>query len=164
MKEWKRESKKNDLEELPEETFWKILHKIEQKPGNKYQFITKGGNSLRLALLNLFKIIWKSEKVPISWQDSLVTQLPKNTGKSSCLDNKRHIHERDPTSKFLAQILLYHAKEPIYKNMSKFQIAGKPGHRASEHLFVLKSVFAHYQSQNKGLILVSFDLKRFFLL
>ena len=46
--------------------------------------------------------------------------------------------------------------------MSKFQIAGKPGHRASEHLYVLKSVFAHYQSKNKGLLVTSFDLKRFF--
>ena len=43
-----------------------------------------------------------------------------------------------------------------------FQIAGKPGHRASEHLYVLKSVFAYYQSQNKGLLVTSFDLRRFF--
>ena len=152
----------NDLEEMPEETFWKVVSKLEQKPGNKYKFITKAGYSLKLALLNLYKIIWKSEKVPVSWQDSLVTQLPKSAQNSKCLDEKRHIHERDELSKLLSQIVLSHAKENIYKNMSMFQIAGKPGHRASEHLYVLKSVFAYYQSQNKGLLVTSFDLRRFF--
>ena len=33
----------DDLEELPEETFWKIVFKLEQKPGCKYHFITKAG-------------------------------------------------------------------------------------------------------------------------
>ena len=47
----------DDLEELPEETFWKTLVKLEQRPGSKYEFITKAGSSLKFALLNLFKII-----------------------------------------------------------------------------------------------------------
>ena len=55
-----------------------------------------------------------------------------------------------------------HAKVPIFKNMSKFQIACKPGHRASEHLFVIKSVFAYYQAKNKALIMSSFDVKKMF--
>ena len=50
----------DDLDELPEETFWKILRKLGQRSGNKYKFITNAGYSLQLALLNLFKIIWRS--------------------------------------------------------------------------------------------------------
>ena len=46
--------------------------------------------------------------------------------------------------------------------MPKFQIACVPGHRASEHLFVIKSVFLYYQTKNKGLILSSFDIMTFF--
>ena len=64
--------------------------------------------------------------------------------------------------KFFTLIVLSFEKENIFKNMSKFQIASKPGHRSSEHLFVLKSVFALYNSRKKGLIISSFDLKSFF--
>ena len=36
----------------------------------------------------------------------------------------------------------------IKSNMSKYQIACRKGHRASEHLFVLKSVFQQFK-ENK---------------
>ena len=64
--------------------------------------------------------------------------------------------------KFFSLIVTSFAKENIIENMSKFQIACKPGHRPSEHLFVLKSVLALYTSRKQGLILSSFDLKSFF--
>ena len=47
---------------------------------------------------------------------------------------------------FCPRKVVEHAKENIFKNMSKFQIAGKPGHRASEHLYVLnkdKNLFSN---------------------
>ena len=65
-------------------------------------------------------------------------------------------------SKVSGQLVLFHAKVPLFKSMSNFQIACKPGHRASEHLFVNKSVFAHFQTKQKGLINSSFDLKKMF--
>ena len=74
----------------------------------------------------------------------------------------RHIHSRNQYVKFFSQIVLSHAKENLYNNMSKFQIACKPGHRPSEHLYVLKSVFELYQKNKKGLILTSYDISAFF--
>ena len=50
----------------------------------------------------------------------------------------------------------------IFKNLTKFQIACVPGHRACEHLYVLKSMFAHYEKQKKGLILTGYDVKTFY--
>ena len=41
----------NDLEALPEETFWKTLTKLRQKPGSKYKYIVNGGYSLQVSLL-----------------------------------------------------------------------------------------------------------------
>ena len=143
----------NDLEEMPLESFFKTLENIQKKPGNKYEFITKSGASLKAALLNVFQIIWKYEKVPESWQESIVTQIQKGKIPSNELSNMRHIHSRNQYVKFFSQIVMSHAKENLYKNMSKYQIACKPGHRPSEHLFVLKSVFELYQKSNKGLIL-----------
>ena len=136
----------NDLEELPIESFMKTLEIIQKKPGNKYQFVTGSGESLKTALLKLFQIIWKTEKIPVSWHKSTVTQLYKGSGLISDLSSMRHIHSRDILAKVFSQIVLYHAKDNLLKNMSKYQIACKPGHRPSEHLFVLKSVFAQYKS------------------
>ena len=59
-------------------------------------------------------------------------------------------------------MVISEAKVPLFKNLSKFQIACRPGHRPSEHLFILKSVFANYQKKGKGLILAGLDLKKMF--
>ena len=42
--------------------------------------------------------------------------------------------------------------------MSKYQIACKPGHKPSEPLLVIKSVFVQYQKNGKGLILTGYDI------
>ena len=46
--------------------------------------------------------------------------------------------------------------------MTKYQLACKPGHRPSEHLYVLKSVFAHYSRKKKSMILTGYDIQTFF--
>ena len=152
----------NDLEDLPVESFYKVLNTLIKKPGNKYEFITKSGSSLKDALLNLFQNVWRTEKIPEAWQVSTVTQLWKGKGKPSELSMNRHIHSRDQTAKKISQIVLSHAKVNLLENMSKYQIACKPGHRPSEHLFVIKSVFAQYQINKKGLILTGYDICTFF--
>ena len=46
--------------------------------------------------------------------------------------------------------------------MTKFQIATKPGHRSSEHLFVVFSIMALYEKKGKALIATMYDLKKYF--
>ena len=152
----------DDIEELPIESFMKTLEVLQKRPDNKYDFITKSGSSLKAALFKLFQIIWKTEQIPEAWHESLVTQLFKGRGKLSDLSNMRHIHDRNQTGKFFSQIVLHHAKDNLLKNMSKFQLACKPGHRPSEHLFVLKSVFTQYKQNKKGLLCTSYDISTFF--
>ena len=123
---------------------------MSKKPGNKYEFITKAGYSLKAALFNLCKTIWRSEKIPDNWQESNVIQMWKGHGPQSNLDNIRHLHVRDQLSKVFGQMVVSEAKNNIFENLSKFQIACKPGHRSSEHLYVIKSVFEQYPLKNKG--------------
>ena len=78
------------------------------------------------------------------------------------MDNFRHLHDRDQFSKNFGQIVISEAKNNLFENMSKYQIACRPGHRSSEHLYVIKSVFEKYKMENKGLIVTSYDLKKFF--
>ena len=46
--------------------------------------------------------------------------------------------------------------------MSRYQIATKPGHRASEHIFVVKSAMALLEQKKEALILTAWDLRKFF--
>ena len=46
--------------------------------------------------------------------------------------------------------------------MTEFQIGTKPGHRAQEHLFVLKSIIALYNSYDRAVLLQLWDISKFF--
>ena len=43
-----------------------------------------------------------------------------------------------------------------------YQIACRPGHRATEHLFVIKSIIAKYEEEKKGLLLSNWDIQKMF--
>ena len=53
-------------------------------------------------------------------------------------------------------------KGTLMKNLSKFQIGTKTGHRSQEHVFVLKSIMSLYENYNIGLILSLYDISKFF--
>ena len=156
------ETCENDIDELPFEAFQETMAMLRKKNGNKYDFILKGGEGLQMALYNLMCIVWKSEKIPSAWLESTSTQLPKSQNKVGILDSMRHIHEKNDLFKVLGQLVMYFAKPIIFQNMSKFQIASKPGHRPSEHLFVIKSVLSYYESKGKCVIFSSFDLQKYY--
>ena len=46
--------------------------------------------------------------------------------------------------------------------MSKFQIATKPGHRASEHVYTIMSIISLHERTGKAIIISLYDLKKFF--
>ena len=79
-----------------------------------------------MALLNLFKIVWKTEEIPDSWYDTTLIQLFKGRGSIKVLDNFRHIHDKNFIFKYFGLIVMELVKEPIFKNMPKFQIACRP--------------------------------------
>ena len=47
-------------------------------------------------------------------------------------------------------------------NMSKFQIATKSGHRATEHVFVIFSLMSKYEREGKSILIMMYDLRKFF--
>ena len=54
------------------------------------------------------------------------------------------------------------AIDKIISNCSKFKIGGLLGHRATEHLFSLKSIIICYTSLDLPLIIQYYDRKKFF--
>ena len=74
---------------------------MNREPGRKYDFLTKGGKDLKIALYNLYKTVWKSEVIPDSWHESSLTQLFKGSGSIDNLNKMRFIHEKNDFSKLL---------------------------------------------------------------
>ena len=151
-----------ELEELSETMFEKTYVSLSTRPGAKYNFIMKAGESLKPALFNLCKITWRTERLPERWEKSTLIQLYKGRGGRGVLDNQRHIHMKDEYPKYFGHLVVSAAKEKMIDNMTKFQIGTKPGHRAQEHLFVLKSVLALHLKYNKTVILSMWDVSKFF--
>ena len=46
--------------------------------------------------------------------------------------------------------------------MSKFQISTRPGHRAQEHLFVVKRVISLYFNYDEAVLLTFWDVSKYF--
>ena len=129
----------NDIDDLNEEMFKDALKVVGETHKVKYKFILRGGKALHTALFELFSIVWRTEKIPESWKETELIQIPKSKEKDN-LEMFRHIHLKTETPKLFQQIVISAAKENLIKNMSKFQIAAKPGHRASEHVFCIMSM------------------------
>ena len=60
------------------------------------------------------------------------------------------------------QMVTIAAEDKLISNMSKFQLASKPGHRATEHLFVVMSMMLINEKNGDGMIFSLFDLTKYF--
>ena len=88
--------------------------------------------------------------------------MSKGPNSDQCLESNHFIHNKGEECKFFSHIVISQAKEILNKNMSIYQIATKPGHRATEHLFLLKSVLALNELKKEVIIFSAWDLKAFF--
>ena len=156
------ENIENDCEELSFEMFSSALKKVSNKHKSRYQFILNAGKSLINALFFLYSTVWKKEVIPDTWHDSLLIQLPKGKPNLNNLDNIRHIHLKEIVPSLFGQIITLHAKDTLIDNMSKFQIATKPGHRATEHLYVILSIIESSEQKKKAQIITMYDLSKYF--
>ena len=144
------------------EIFDKSLKMLKLKNGNKYDFILKSGQALKLAIFNLFRVVWENEKKPDVWRNTVLIQLFKGSGSCQDMNSYRNIHTKLDIPKFFGHIVTTAAKPALMENMSKYQIGTKPGHRAQEHLFVIKSVMGLYELLGKALIMQFWDISKYF--
>ena len=95
-----------ELPDLTEAMFEDTYKSLAKKPGSKYDFIMKAGDSLKPALYNLYSIEWRSEELPTGWSTSSLVQLYKGSGPQNELKNYRFIHMKDDFQKFFGHIVL----------------------------------------------------------
>ena len=78
------------------------------------------------------------------------------------MGNWRNIHLKEELPKMFGYVLVSKIKEKIMRNMSPFQIGAKKGHRAQEHIFVIKSMMNLYEMREKLLLIQLYDVAKFF--
>ena len=69
---------------------------------------------------------------------------------------------KEELPKMFGYVLVSKIKEKIMRNMSPFQIGAKKGHRAQEHIFVIKSMMNLYEMRKKPLLIQLYDVAKFF--
>ena len=138
------------------------LEELAKKKGEKYEFILKSGPSLKNAIYKLFVSVWKTERKPEEWRKTSIIQIPKGKTESGNLNNMRNIHLKEPIPKMFGHIIMNQVKEKLMKNMTKYQLGTKTGHRPQEHIFVIKSMIAMNQKYKKGMIINLYDISKFF--
>ena len=96
------------------------------------------------------------------WSDSELIQIYKGKGSESDLDNVRNIHLKSEVPELFQQIVMTASKDKLFGNMKKFQIATKPGHRATEHVFCTMSQMALSESKGEAIFITLFDMSKYF--
>ena len=81
----------------------------------------------------------------------MLIQLYKGRGPRDNLDSQRNIHTKLDVPKFFGHIVATAAKPNLIGQMSPYQIGTKPGHRAQEHLFVIKTVIGLAEATRPGI-------------
>ena len=92
----------------------------------------------------------------------MLIQIYKSKGCFQDLTSFRNIHLKEDIVKFFGALVMREAQDTLNKNVSKFQIGAKSGHRASEHIYVLKTVLRKYEKLNKPIIVSLYDYSVFF--
>ena len=142
--------------------YTKLLKQLSQKNGTKYEFILKGGIELKPALFFLYKKVWHNETIPETWTHTTVCQIWKRKGDQQDQKNMRNLNLKEDVTKVFGHMIMNSVKETLYKNMGMFQIGSKPGHRPTEHIFVMKSIIQMFNFLKKPLIICFFDYMTFF--
>ena len=108
--------------------------------------------------------MFEKETFPSSFKDTTLHMIFKGgKGRREKLPHNRFIHSKSWFPRTAEALLVEQGlKGPLIDGSSMYQIGGQPGHRAEEHIFVLKSVIAKYRQDGKLCIVQSSDLEKFF--
>ena len=148
--------------EVTHKEFEDTLAMLQKKNKEKYLLILNAGQSLKRAVFRMFKILWSKEEKPTLFEDTVLIQLYKGKGDKSNLNNHRNIHTKKYLPKAFESIIVEKSKDRIVSKCSKFQIGALLGHRAQEHLFVLKSTINLFVYLNEPLIFQCWDISKYF--
>ena len=146
---------------LPKEIFDSVLFsmKVNNKPC--YRLVTKSSDEYTDAIYEYFVKLVETEKVPISFSETKLTQLHKK-GNPSDLGNWRFIHTKSALPRLFEACVTECLKTKLYSAVSPYQLGGIAGNQPAQHLYVVKTVLASRDQSNLPTYISLFDMSKFF--
>ena len=158
-----RMNQKTDNDEMFDaEDFQNAVKRFSAKNKSCYDYLTKAGNTFQDATKILMERIWKSEEIPEGWFFTMLIMLYKGRGLKEIMDNNRFIHSKQWMPRLFEDLVVSKMKHKVLNKTTKFQIGGMKGHRATEHLFSVKSVIAYYALIEMPLLIQCIDIRKYF--
>ena len=116
-----------------------------------------------MSIFKLCERMFKEEKFPDRFKETLLHMIYKGSGSREILSNNRFIHCKSWLPRAAESLVVGDGlKEPLIAGSSIYQIGGQPKHRPEELVFVMKSIVARYRSQGRVVVVQCFDVARFF--
>lgn len=111
-------------------------------------------------LEQLFKEIWKSEKIPSDWKNAVIHPLHKK-GDRTDPNNYRGISLVSVVYKILSKALLNRIQPTVEKELGEYQAGFRPGRSCAEQIFNLKSIlFNNTRGTKRDIVAIFVDFKK----
>jgi hypothetical protein len=125
------------------------------------ELFKEGGETICLALAELFKKIWDSVDIPKEWCRSTIIPLFKKGVKTSC-DNHRGISLVSIASKILTGLIRRRLLISRESQTREEQAGFRPHRDCIDHIFTLRQIMQQRKIYKQPTILVFLDLKSAF--
>jgi hypothetical protein len=109
-------------------------------------------------LTKLFNLIFRSNKMPDEWRQSILVQIFKNTGDVQSCTNYRGIKLMSHTMKLWERIIEHHLRGVT--NVTENQFGFMPGRSTMEAIFLIRQLMEKCREQKKDMHIVFINLKK----
>ena len=155
--------KKNNKEwDLTYQHFSSVTAQIKKKGKKMFNPLIKAGEKYKWSIFKYMKRIIQTEEVPDAFNDTKLTAVYKGKGSRLDLNMMRFIHGRDWRSRLCDKIVTDKMKPDIVKACPNIQLGGIPEASSDDHLITLKQTMKNKEERKEGLIVNTYDMKKFF--
>ena len=125
------------------------------------EMIKWGGQEMINILWDLFKKIWKEERIPKEWEYNIIIPIHKKGETSNC-DNYRAICLSLVVLKIYTRILERKLREEVEEDFEEVEGAFRPGRQTQDSIFILRTIGEKLLAKNRKILLAFLDLKSAF--
>lgn len=123
------------------------------------ELIKNGGPILEEYLYRLIVKIWRTEKIPVEWQEAVIVPIHKKGDKLDC-KNYRGISLLSTTYKILSKIILSRIEKYVASIVGEHQAGFMAGRSTTDQIFILKEIASKYWEYNKDLYILFVDFAK----